>query len=346
MIRVTLTSGVRAWLLLLFGTMVTAGLVAAQWSCASGGSDSPSGDDGGDDGALGEGGPLPEAGKEGGSSSGGNFTKACLDNAIGYCNQLMTCSPFLLQVQYGDEATCQSQLTPAYCMDIVTALHSGWTPAGLEACVAARQKLTCTDFLYGKPAPSACRPVGTGTPGQACRYDSQCGSGYCRIPPTSMCGTCVLLGNSGSPCTTSADCDVNLVCDGMGACAVPAASMGACNPLTMPCQSGQVCFNGRCEALGGLTASCDADSGIGCDYDQGAYCAMGTCSMITVGTSSSSDTCDNMTDTACSAGGSCLSGTCTPPSSDGQPCEAGTDCFSPSTCNAGTCGLFPASMCH
>ena len=146
-----------------------------------------------------------------GAAPDADVTQACSDNAAEYCAQLSTCSPFLLSTQYGDTVTCETRLAGAYCNNMVTAEGSGWTADGLEGCIAAREALSCTDFLYLKPAPSACRPTGTIASG-GCLWDSQCSTGYCRIASGMQCGTCVERGNAGAPCTTSNDCDGNLVC--------------------------------------------------------------------------------------------------------------------------------------
>jgi hypothetical protein len=342
--RVSLVGGVRAALVFFAGLGTLVAIAAGPSSCANGGlAGGPSGD-GGDDSTV-DGAPV-EGGKDGGGgeASAASFAKACSDNATSYCTQLSTCYPFLLSVQYGDMPTCETQLAPAYCLDIVTAKGSGWTPAGLEACIAARQKLSCQDFLYLKPQPAACRPTGTLSSG-GCRYDSQCGTGYCSIPPASVCGNCVQLGNVGAVCASYADCDGNLMCSGMNRCAAPAPVGGGCDPMTTPCQNGLFCNNGKCEVAGAANAPCDPDSGIGCDYNQGVYCATGTCSAITVGMANS--TCGSPPPpTVCAGDGTCSGGFCTPPVTDGQPCDGGINCTYPSTCNGGTCGLFSASQCH
>ena len=336
----------RLRLIILLGLLVQVALAAGQASCASGGSDSGgSSGDGGDDSTVVEGGPSDGGKKDSAPIVDASVSKACADNATSYCNQLSMCSPYLLSVQYGDVPTCQTQLSGAYCTDIVTAKGSGWTGAGLEACVAARQALPCQDFLYGKPAPAACRPTGT-LPMGACRYDTQCGSGYCSIPAGMMCGNCVTLGISGQVCATLADCDGNLVCSGMNRCVAPAPTGGMCDPMTMPCANGMQCINGKCAVGGMANASCDPDSGIGCDPNLGVYCSSGTCSAITVAMVGSPCGISPPPPAVCYGGGSCVAGSCVPPIADGQPCEGGVDCTSPSTCNSGTCGLFLASQCH
>jgi hypothetical protein len=269
-----------------------------------------------------------------------SFTTACSDNATSFCAQLSMCSPYLLQVQYGDMPTCVTRLSGAYCTSIVTAKGSGWTPSGLEACVTARSKLSCTDFFYGKPQPKACMPAGTLSSG-GCMYDSQCGTGYCRLVAGTPCGNCVQRGNTGAVCATNDDCDGNLVCAGM-ACAAPAPVGATCNATT-PCENGVLCVAGKCALPGGQDAGCGDDAGNACDPDQGVYCSAGSCTPITVGMLNS--LCGGPS-TACVGSGSCQGGFCTAPVADGMSCDAGPNCTIPSTCNgAGTCATPDPSTC-
>ena len=83
-----------------------------------------------------------------------------------------------------------------------------------------------------------------------------------------QCGTCVERGNAGAPCTTSNDCDGNLVCTA-AVCTVPVPLGFACS-ATLPCESGMVCLSSKCIQPGGVGASCDADAGgVDCDYNLG-----------------------------------------------------------------------------
>ena len=323
-----------------------AALASLGAACANGGSSGGASYDGGDDstvdGATGEGGGHGEGGEAGVSEGGAtSLTTACNDNAAQYCNQLSMCSQFLLQSQYGDVVTCQTRIAGAYCNDIVTAKGSGWTGDGLEACIAAHAKLSCTDFLYGKPQPAACRPTGTISSG-ACVFDIQCGTGYCRIAAGMECGNCVQLGNTGAACTTTNDCDGNLVCSG-AACAAPVPIGLACS-ATAPCQSGAVCLGGKCIQPGGIGATCDADGGgADCDYNLGAYCSGGTCAAITVAMSAAP--CGGSPPSVCYASGVCQDTFCVPPTADGQSCDGGVGCTAPSGCYAGTCGSPTSGMC-
>jgi len=234
-----------------------------------------------------------------------------------------------------------TRLGGTYCNNIVTAKGSGWTGNGLEACVAARDALSCSDFLNSKPAPTACRPTGTITSG-SCLFDSQCGGGYCRIAPNMQCGNCVLRGNTGASCLTSNDCDGNLLCVA-GACTAPVPLGAVCNATT-PCQTGLVCLSGKCAQAGAVGAACSLDAGgIDCDYDQGAYCDGMECAAITVAMQVAP--CGPSPLTVCFADGTCQLGACVAPVPDGQPCDAGPNCTTPSTCSAGVCSTPSAAQC-
>ena len=286
-------------------------------------------------------------GKSGeGGANGTSLAQACTDNVSQYCQQLSMCSPFLVSIEYGDVVTCQTRLGPAYCNNIVTAKGSGWTGDGLEACVRARAKLSCTDFLYLRPAPAACRPTGTLST-QSCLFDSQCGTGYCRTPGGGACGNCVQRGTTGAPCTTTSDCDGNLVCSGpAGAttCVAPQPLDGVCS-ATSPCQSGMACVSGKCAQPGNVGATCSADAGgVDCDYNLGAYCSGTACAAVSVGTLNSS--CGGTAPpVSCLGDGVCQGGICVLPIADGQPCDGGLGCTTPSTCSAGTCSTPSAAQC-
>jgi len=321
------------------------GVAAVALACASGGSSGqPGGSDGGDESSLGDG---PVEGAEGASGDSGagdgpgvSASQGCQDYVAGYCTQLATCSQFLLQVQYGDALTCQAQLLPL-CNDLAAAPGTGWTGAGLEACLAAHNKQSCSDFLYAKPLPKDCRPTGT-LSNTACRYDAQCGTGYCSIPAGAACGNCISRGTTGALCTSASDCDGDLMCNGMGRCAAPSIAGLACDPSS-PCASGLVCIGGRCAAAAGDGGTCDQDAAANaCDYNLGYYCSGTSCTPITVTMSTG---CGGSPPAVCFASAYCSSGFCTPPTQDGQPCDGGVSCAAPSTCNAGTCGLVLAATC-
>ncbi|HEY1697748.1 MAG TPA: hypothetical protein VGG39_36560 [Polyangiaceae bacterium] len=323
-------------------------------ACANGGS--AGGDTGGDD----EGGiPPGDASADGVKSdahpgdaktdspgSGTTAQKACGDNATAYCAQLKTCTnSWLVTLQYGDDSTCYTQNLVG-CMDALAAPGTGWTGDGLEACIAARTALSCSDFLYGKPAPKACRVTGSITTSNVCRYGAQCGTGYCRALNGAACGNCVTPGLTGGPCTTSSDCDGNLMCAGNGTCQPPAGLNAACG-ATMPCQGGLVCIAGSCVAPGAVGATCAAaNNGADCDYNQGAYCDTtgGLCASYVPAQAGSACSATAV----CVGSATCFSGTCVAPVADQQACNPsqGQNCLPPDTCNAAeTCSYVTALQC-
>lgn len=345
-IRVSLNGGVhtRFFSFLFVGLTFPLALAALAAACATGGGGgSATAGEGGDDGASVEGGDATSAegstgeGGEGGTS-GTSAAKACADNANQYCTQLQTCSPFLISIEYGDEITCESAVTPG-CLDQLMANKTGWTGDRLESCVQARAKLSCFDFLYAKPYPNVCRPTG-GIGNGACRYDAQCGTGYCRITSGS-CGTCVARGATGAPCTTSNDCDGNLMC-AMGMCTAPSGVGGPCSAAT-PCNQGLACLSGQCVTPGGVDAGC-GDAGGTCDYNLGATCMGAACAPVAVDTAGGS--CSGPPVDQCPGSGACQQGFCSAPIADMGGCDGSVPCTPPDTCNAGTCSLFTASQCH
>jgi len=323
-------------------------LWGATCACASGGDDSSPGGDGSVpppfDGSV----DAPREGtapRDGASDGGGGdaavtLTQACNDNATAYCTQLAMCSPYLMSTEYGDTATCESRL--GYCLDIVTAKGTGWTADGLEACVKARSKLSCQQFLYERPAPAACTPTGTLKADATCLYDTQCATGYCKLTSAGACGTCVALGGSGAACTSSNDCEQTLVCSGSGLCTKPVGAGAACSATT-PCALGLDCAGGACAKPVAVGAACGADGGAPCDPAAGAYCSGTTCAALSV--VKTSDPCGGATNAVCYGGATCLAGSCQGPVKDGKACDGGIACQTPSTCNVGVCGLFGASNC-
>ncbi len=325
-------------------------------ACANGGNDSGTSSNG--EGGLLEGGdatvkgdaPHPTEGGGGdGPVSGTSAAEACADNAGAYCTQLKMCAEFLVTVEYGDDFTCIARQTPG-CLDELAAPGTGWTGDKLEACIKARTALDCADFLHAKPQPTACFVTGLFT-SQSCRYDAQCGTGYCRIASGASCGNCVALGNTGAPCTTSGDCAGNLLCATSGTCQPPSPITGMCS-ATVPCVQGAACIAGVCVLPGGSGAACAAkNSNADCDYYQGVYCNGTTSMCTTYAVAQAGDSCSGPAPTVCAGEATCFQTLCVAPASDGSPCNAasGLDCMAPSSClgaeGGTTCSLFTASEC-
>jgi len=323
-------------------------------ACANGGNDSgtPGGDggtlEGGGDGAVK--GDAPHDGAVDGPASGTSAQQACTDNAGAYCKQLNTCAQFLVTVEYGDELTCVARQTPG-CLDALAAPGTGWTGDKLEACVTARTALDCADFLHAKPQPNACRVTGLIATSDVCRYDQQCGTGYCRYAAGASCGNCVTLGATGASCTTSADCDGNLMCSGAGTCQPPSSATSTCS-TTMPCQQGLSCIGGVCVAPGALGAMCATkNNNADCDYYQGVYCDGTSTACAAYAIAQAGDACGSAVPTVCAGDATCFQSLCVAPASDGSTCNAasGLNCMAPSSCLGGDggmmCALFSASQC-
>jgi hypothetical protein len=350
-IRVSLHAHVRMRVVAFASLAVLAAFASA---CANGGSDSgasPGGDGGSTeagDAAVKADAPHDGAGE--GSTSNTSAQQACTDNGGKYCTQLQTCAQFLVTTQYGDLPTCEARQTPG-CLDALAAPGTGWTGDKLEACVAARTALDCGDFLHGKPQPSACRVTGLIATSEACRYDEQCGTGYCRYAAGATCGNCVTLGATGAPCTTSSDCDGNLMCSGAGTCQPPASATSPCS-MTVPCAQGLSCIGGMCVVPGALGAMCATkNDNADCDYYQGVYCdgTSSTCAAYAV--AQAGDACGGAVPIVCAGDATCFQSLCVAPAGDGTACNAasGLNCMPPSSClgseGGTTCALFSASQC-
>ena len=330
-------------------------LLAFASACANGGSSA--GLSPGDDGGSLEGGgdattkgDAPHDGAAEGMAGNTSAQKACDDNAGAYCAQLNTCANFLVTTQYGDLPTCEARQSPG-CLDALSAPGTGWTGDKLEACVTARTALDCMDFLHGKPQPAACRITGLITTSEACRYNEQCGTGYCRLAAGSNCGNCVTRGATGAPCTSSADCDGNLMCAGSGTCQPPASATNPCS-ATIPCVQGLACIGGFCVAPGVQGAPCvPKNNNADCDYYQGFYCDATSMACQPYTIAQAGDSCGGTTPTVCAGEATCFQSLCVAPADDGSPCNAasGLDCMAPSSClgadGGATCGLFSASQC-
>jgi hypothetical protein len=332
-------------------------LLAFASACANGGSSA--GVSPGDDGGLLEGGDATtksdaphDAGVDG-PASNTSAQKACADNAGAYCTQLNTCALFLVTTQYGDELTCVARQQPG-CLDALAAPGTGWTGDKLEACVTARTALDCADFLHAKPQPGACRVTGLIATSDACRYDEQCGTGYCRYAAGASCGNCVTRGATGAPCTASADCAGNLMCAGAGTCQPPATATNPCS-ATIPCVQGLVCIGSVCVAPAGVAtppATCvPKNNSADCDYTQGVYCDATTMACQPYSKAQAGDACGGSTPTVCTGDATCFQSLCVAPADDGSTCNAaaGLNCLAPSSCLGGeggaTCALFSASQC-
>jgi hypothetical protein len=329
----------------------------AQLGCANGGNGSSA--SGGDDGGTSAADVTTDAPTDAPPGEGGTSAdQACTDDAASYCTQLGQCAAFLLKTQYGDAPTCNARRKMG-CTDQVSAPGTGWTGDTLEACIKARAALSCDDFLHRKPAPTACQVTGAIVTSNACRYDAQCGTGYCRHTGGALCGNCVAQGATGAPCTVSADCAGDLVCAGSGTTGICEAPTGAGGPCdgTHPCAQGLACLPAPmssmtvCVQPGDVGAPCNpANHNADCDYDKGAYCDSVSSTCLSYAVAMAGQACGGGT-AACFGGGTCEAadgGTvCVPPVADGAACNPmqGASCMPPQSCQTGLCQLYGASKC-
>jgi hypothetical protein len=299
----------------------------------------------------------------GGSTSGvGSVSaqQACTDVAAAVCTAVNTCSPILMQLEYGDVSTCEKRFTTT-CTSSLSANGTGMTPADMEACAKAVAGEGCADIVSNNP-PSACHAVvGQLANGTACSDPSQCQSQYCNRGTDGTCGACAARG-SGAACHRDEDCEYGQLCltpTGAaatsvtpGACIEPGASGATCDPAH-PCNKTLACKNGTCTTPDEAGATCvvgDTANPFGsCDVLKGALCQPLTRVCVAIGVASAGQPCGAINGgyTACSANGACNSGTCEAAGMDGASCNGTTmKCLPPAACSGGVCKLSDPSMCH
>ena len=329
-------------------------LLAACASCSSsstkgfGGSSSGSGSgsgggSGGSDSGMMEAGVSP--------------TQACMDMATAACAQLSNCTPFGLQVAYGDAMTCAQRAALA-CMPMIGASGSTVTPGQIEQCAQATMTQTCEEWLDNSQ-PSACTFTGSLVVGAACGTSSQCQTGYCALAPASICGTCRTRAGAGQTgpdggavCGVDADCAATLLC-ASGTCVAPAGVGSACS-TKQPCSRTLSCIGSTCATPLTLTApSCAAFTD--CDGSTGLICNTNTKKCIQTATATAGQACGIVSGglTACTGGASCANvstqgqGTCHQPAADGAPCGLDVACTGPAVCTTmAKCTLPNPGSCH
>jgi hypothetical protein len=285
-----------------------------------------------------------------------SLSRACGAFARAECKQLFACNPFTGSVVYGDEITCQQRATLA-CMPAVGTQGSTLTASQVEQCAQAVTTETCEQYL-DNDQPSACTYTGSRPAGAACGTDAQCQSGYCRLAPGGMCGTCGTRAQAGQPvpeggiinCLTDSDCSATLLC-AMGQCVAPAVSGAACGPL-QPCQRTLACVGGKCGAPVPLGAICTTPTD--CDGTRGAYCNPATKTCQAIATAVAGQPCGILDAgvTNCTGGSTCgnvkaLVGTCHQPAADNSPCGPDIGCMAPALCSTSArCTLPNPTVCN
>jgi len=294
-------------------------------------------------------------GADGPLSDGGTsltVSQACTKLAAAVCDRLSQCSPYQLQLYYGDQPGCVTrvQLT---CAPYVQLNGSSWTPDRLTACAAGYRNGTCADY-FATGGPPACRPQpGTLADGAACANSNQCQSAFCSIG-VSSCGTCVTPALAGAVCDSSKPCALGLSCVN-SKCAAAADSGQACGSGKPACQTGLYCQSSVCAPQLAAGTPCDPASLVAqCNPLLGLSCnsTTRTCQASQVVGAGQACGTTGTTTVLCSGGGTC-SGTgtsrkCAVAAKDGQSCgvaAGNASCESPATCVSGVCSIFDPATC-
>jgi hypothetical protein len=293
---------------------------------------------------------------------------ACDASATAQCALEWKCSAFDAQSRWPDQATCVAR-TKAQCLASLAAPSTGATPASVQACASARAGEACADFFASNP-PAACHAQsGALADGQACAFNAQCKSAFCRTAKGAACGTCGAAAKLGESCATFG-CDYGLTCEStLQKCVIPAASGAPCDATT-PCAAGLSCVGatgtkvGACQPAGATVgAACDEKdlTAPRCAQIDGLRCATKTKLCVGIALVPANAPCGALGDgsfASCAAGGVCklaagtAQGTCVAAAADGQACDAtgsnGPGCAAPARCvgtTTTTCAVASAAAC-
>lgn len=312
--------------------------------------------------------------------TGPTATQACTALAQAECARRDACSNrFLIGRTYGDLATCEQRVRDA-CVTSLSARATGQTAANVMACATAYPAIACADYFNGTNLPTACQPQpGSLAAGAACRYASQCQSGYCAVPTGTACGVCAPRPVAGAPCNGPG---APLGCGGQGlTCAgetattpgtcVAFGAMGATCDATHPCGSGLSCTpvglaapSRTCQPAGATVgAACGGASAPGCDNERGLACNTMSRTCQNIALVAGGAACGLGADggfSSCANSGDCMGytlasprGTCRSAAAEGAACDRanGPYCRTPASCvttgagTAGTCALPSSATC-
>ncbi len=208
----------------------------------------------------------------GGSGGSGEVTldAACKSLTAAICGRIDTCYPFLLELGYGDVATCEARVAPQ-CLATPDLAGAKVGPAEIQACAGSYASQTCADWLGGV-VPDGCDIAGDKADGATCAAGSQCKSGTCKNGPEGTCGACITPLAAGAACDAATDvCEAGLFCDTSSKCAAKAASGAPCAPPDKPCESDLSCNNDVCGPP--LAEGANCAGGQTCDFGVGLFCS-------------------------------------------------------------------------
>lgn len=290
---------------------------------------------------------LAACGSDGGGGGGGSSVTAaaaCKSLGAAVCARIAACSPFGLEIGYGDAAGCAARFEPR-CVASLALAGTKATPTSVQTCASAYASQSCADTISGV-APVVCRTVGSLADGASCAAATQCAGGGCRIVGEGACGKCVTTIAAGQACDVSKDlCEQGYYCSASGTCDAPAQLGEGCS-ATHPCAADLYCNGTACIASFGAGEECP--DGVGCDFYHGFLCNLLTKKCEKTGVSTATGTCGIDTTsgaiTACPANAYCdySASTCHANPVEGGACtldaKTGTSlCASGLNCVSGKC---------
>jgi hypothetical protein len=324
------------------------GVLACVASLAACGNNGSTGTGGGGTGGSGGSGGAGGSGGSGAGGTGGYISQdAACDKLVSVvCDKLNMCTPFLMQVTYGDKATCMAR-TKLGCLATFKLDGITVTANDVGGCADAYGGVFCTDLFDNEP-PAACQFKGSKDDGAACSSKVQCKNADCQVSAAGgPCGTCQTPAAEGASCA-GADCASGLVCDSNMKCVKRPGKGEACG-MGVSCSGGLACVGGKCDTPLGEGAACSAGADSGCDLLKGLWCDVGTNKCTAIKISKVGEVCgfDMATKAlyACAAGSSCDSSTnkCVANLADGAACTVGgtAQCQTPAECRDMKCTTDP-----
>lgn len=260
------------------------------------------------------------------ASAAQGVAEACEALGDAVCAKLAQCSPFGLELGYGDEATCRAR-APKGCA--VGYASSSLTPSRASACAVSLGTLECSIFVTGDLGDGCNALPGTLENNTPCIDNAQCKTTFCAKPLVDHCGVCAGPTKEGDVCVNQA-CSRGTVC----AAATKKCVKPVAGKIGAPC-TGQ--------------EGCDLANGVGCNPTSGKCIAL---AIAKTGKTCGTDSLIVPTKfTLCEAAGSCsaiFNGTCGSSVTEGTACGTGTNgpyCLGPSKCIATKCALPDPAVC-
>ena len=293
---------------------------------------------------------------------------ACAHAEMIGCTKMEACEGGWATVVYGSVDACATRLAQE-CERRATSPGARYGAADIQTCAANQDAQTCNQWI-GILTPG-CGYLGTKPMNEACRFNSQCASGFCDqylfYTQRNVCGFCASQPAEGAQCHSSCGGDGSVSCEhapnGQATCARLGSPGTTCDAIAR-CSVGLGCVISpgdtvsRCQpAAGNVGDPCDDTVGPQCDYRRRIYCnaQLGSCAQAQ--NVAPGGPCGTLADGSV---GQCRQGTCLGASSitpgtcvaylpDGSPCTFGTgtiSCTPPAICDVGVCRIVGGEVCE